>query len=228
MCLLLKRSLVFFIASILAGCGQAFELLYCDYGHGAVQYQFYQTGVKLLNKCLELEHLSSEQQADYLQSRAWGHHILENNKQALSDQELAFELKPPTQYHEFINHAAYLRRLQLFQESLNALEPAQKIDELNGQPSMMTQYNMGWSLYKLNHFEESILAFTKGIPQQPDYPFVYLRRGLAFHKLGKSTNAKEDFSEFLLLVGEQEVNIPETIKKELRELPSTYNDIKSF
>ncbi len=228
MWLLLKRSLVFCIASILAGCGQAFELVYCDYGHGAVQYQFHQTGVKLLNRCLELEHLSIEQQADYLQSRAWGHHILENNKQALTDQELAFELKPPTQYNEFINHAAYLRRLQLFQESLNALKPAQKIDELNGQPSMMTQYNLGWSLYKLNRFEESIVAFTKGIPQQPDYPFVYLRRGLTFHKLGKSVDARDDFSEFLLLVGEQKVNIPVEIKQELLELPSTYSDIKNL
>ena len=79
---------------------------------------------------------------------------------------------------------------------------------------MVTQYNLGWSLYKLNRFEESIQAFTKGIPQQPDYPFVYLRRGLAYYKLGRSVNAKEDFSDFLLLIGEQEVNIPETIKQE--------------
>ena len=228
MWLLLKRSLVLCIASLLAGCGQIFELVYCDYGYGAVQNNFYQTGVNLLNKCLELEHLSIGQQANYLQGRAWAHHNLENNNQALTDQALAFELKSPTQYHEFINHAAYLRRLQLFQESLNALRPAQKIDKLNGHPSMMTQYNLGWSLYKLNRFEESILAFTKGIPQQPDYPFVYLRRGLAYYKLGKSVNAEEDFSEFLLLIGEQEVNIPETIKQELRELPSTYNDIKNL
>ena len=225
---LLKRSLVFCVASLLAGCGQISELVYCDYGYGAVKNNFFQIGANLLNKCLELEHLSIGEQATYLQGRAWAHHNLENNRQALTDQELAFELKPPTQYHEFINHAAYLRRLQLFRESLNALRPAQKIDELNGHPSMVTQYNLGWSLYKLNRFEESIQAFSKGIPQQPNYPFVYLRRGLAYYKLGRSVNAKEDFSDFLLLIGEQEVNIPETIKQELRELPSEYDDLKNL
>lgn len=228
MCSTLKRFLVFCTASLLAGCGQMFELVYCDYGYGAVKNNFYQTGVNLLDKCLELEHLSTAQQATYLQGRAWAHHNLENNEQALTDQKKAFALRTPTQYHEFINHAAYLRRLQLFQESLDALVPAQKIDDLNGHPSMMTQYNRGWSLYRLNRFEESVRAFTKGIPQQPDYPFVYLRRGLAYYKLGESGNAREDFSEFIILIGEQEVNIPETIKQELRELPSEFNDIKKF
>ena len=225
---LLKRFLIFCVASLLVGCGQIFELVYCDYGYGAVQNNFYQTGVNLLDKCLELEQLSIGQRATYLQGRAWAHYNLENNKEALSDQQLAFELKPPTQYHEFINHAAYLRRLQLFEESLDALAPALKFDELNGHPSMVTQYNLGWSLYKLNRFEESIQAFTIGIPQQPDYPFVYLRRGLAYYKLGNSDNAKEDFSEFLWLIGEQEVNIPESIKQELSELPAEYNDIKNL
>ncbi len=160
---LLKRSLVFFAASLLVGCGQFSELIYCDYGYGAVKNNFFQIGANLLNKCLELEHLSIGEQATYLQGRAWAHHNLENNKQALTDQELAFELKPPTQYHEFINHADYLRRLQLFQESLNVLMSAQKIDELNGHSSMVTQYNLGWSLYKLNRFEESIQAFSTAI-----------------------------------------------------------------
>jgi hypothetical protein len=49
-----------------------------------------------------------------------------------------------------------------------------------------------------------------------------------FYKLGESGNAKADFSEFLLLIGDQEINIPETIKQELRELPSTYNNIKNL
>ena len=224
----LKRILVFFTASLLAGCGQFFELVYCDYGYGAVKNNMYQTGANLLNKCLELDRLSTEQRAKYLQGRAWAHYNLENNEQALADQDSAFELKPPTRYHEFINHATYLRRLELFRESLTALRSAQKIEELNGHPSMMTEYNLGWSLYELNRFEESIQAFTKGMPQQPDYPFAYLRRGLAFYKQGKKVNAKEDFSEFLSLIGDQQVNIPEALKQELRELPSEYDELKNL
>lgn len=223
-----KRYLLYSAISLLAGCSQGFELVYCDYGYGGVQNNFFQTGVNLLNKCLELDHLSIDQRAKYLQGRAWAHYNLENNKLALADQESAFELRPPTQHHEFINHAAYLRRLQLFRESLNALQSAQKIDDLNGRPSMMTQYNMGWSFYELGLFEESIRAFNKGIQQQPDYPFVYLRRGLAYYKQGKDISAKEDFDEFLLLIDDQEVNIPEAFKQELGELPAEYIDLNNL
>ena len=225
---LLKRIFVFLIASLLVGCGQIVELVYCDYGFGAVENNFHQTGANLLNKCLELDHLSTDQRATYLQGRAWAHYNLENDRQALTDQESAFELRPPIQHHEFINYAAYLRRLALFQESLNALKSAQKIDELNGHPSMVTQYNMGWSLYELGLYEESIQAFSKGIPQQPDYAFAYLRRGLAYYKQGKGVSAREDFDEFLLLVGEQEVNVPEGLKQELSELPAEYNDVTNL
>lgn len=213
---------------MLTGCSQAFELIYCDYGYGGVKNNFYQTGVNLLNKCLDLDHLSTDQRSTYLQGRAWAHHNLENNELALADQESAFKLRPPKQQFEFINHAAYLTRLALFQESLLALKSAQAIDRLQGPPSMVTQYNLGWSLYKLGQFEEAVAAFTTGISQQPDYPFVYLRRGLAFYQQGQWNNAKEDFSEFLILIGDKKVNIPEPLKMELRELPPEFGNFKSL
>ncbi len=203
-------------------------MVYCDYGYGAVQNNFYQTGINLLNKCLDLNHLSMEQRAKYLQGRAWAHYNLENYQQALADQESAFELRPPTQHFEFINHAAYLRELQYYRESLLALKSAQAIDQLQGHPTMVTQYNIGWSLYELKRFGEAVEAFSTGILQQPDYPFVYLRRGLAYHKQGKPGNAKEDFTEFLMLIENQQINMPAVLKKELAELPSEYADIKNF
>ncbi len=223
-----RNILLFVCITLLSGCGQLFELVYCDYGYGGVENQFYQTGVNLLDKCLALDHLDSEQKSKYLQGRAWAHYNLENNQQALADQQAAFALKPPTQHYEFINHAAYLRRLQRFDDSLNALQSALKIDELNGQPNMATQYNLGWTLYELNRFDEAVAAFTRGIEFQPDYAFVYLRRGLAYYKQGKGANAKQDFTEFLALVGEQEVNIPAALKKKLSELPSEYSNIRNL
>ena len=214
--------------TLLSGCGQLFELVYCDYGYGGVENQFYQTGVNLLDKCLALDHLDTEERSKYLQGRAWGHYNLENNAQALADQQAAFALKPPTQHFELINHAAYLRRLERFHESLKVLRSAQEIDELNGQPNMVTQYNLGWTLYELNRFDDAVAAFTRGIPFQPDYAFVYLRRGLAYYKQGKSADAKQDFTEFLTLIGEQQVIIPASVKKELSELPSEYNNIRDL
>lgn len=228
MWLVFKNSLLFFTVSLLAGCGQIFEMLYCDYGYGAVQNNFYQPGVNLLNKCLELDRLSNDQRAKFLQGRAWAHFNLENNKLALADQESAFELKPPTQHFEFINHAAYLRRLQLFQESLAPLKAAQNLDQQGAHTSMMTQYNLGWSLYELGRFEEAVEAFSTGMRLQPDYPFAYLRRGLVFYNQGKSISAKEDFSDFLMLAGDRAVNIPAALKKEIKKLPAEYSEFKNF
>ena len=58
---------------------------------------------------------------------------------------------------------------------------------------MMTQYNLGWTLFELGRHREAIKAFTLGVPKQPDYPFVYWRRGLAYEAVGNKTLAKGDF-----------------------------------
>ena len=222
------KPLILLSASLLSGCDQAFELVYCEYGYGGVKNQFYQTGVNLLDKCLALEHLSEEQQATYLQGRAWGHYNLENNEQALADQDSAFALRAPEQYYEHLNHAAYLRRLQRFHESLNALKSARAIEESQGHVGMATLYNMGWSLYELGRFEEAVEFLNQGILQQPDYAFAYLRRGFAYYKQGKESQAKKDFSEFLILIADKEVNIPAELKKEIFELPSEYTEFRNL
>ncbi len=223
-----KKCLLLPTVLLLTGCGQFFEMVYCDYGYGAVQNNFYQTGINLLNKCLELNRLSTDQRSKYFQGRAWAHYNLDNNKAALADQESAFELKPPTQHFEYINHAAYLRRLELFHESLVPLKAALNLDQLGAHASMMTQYNLGWSLYELGRFDEAHEAFTTGIRHQPDYAFAYLRRGLVFYHQGKKASARENFSDFLMLTADQSVNIPSALKKEIKELPSEYAEIKKF
>ncbi|MCP4432855.1 MAG: tetratricopeptide repeat protein [Gammaproteobacteria bacterium] len=224
----LKKLSLFIAVLLLIGCDQVFETVYCDYGQGGIENQFFETGVNLLNECLLLNHLTDQQQAKYLQTRAWAHYNLQNNELALDDQQTAFQLQPPTQHYEYINHAAYLRRMQRYTESLLPLKKAQKLDKTVGVPNMMTQYNLGWSLYELGRYEEAIEAFNKGIPQQPDYPFVYLRRGLAFYQQGKQKSAQEDFSEFLLLIGDQEVNLPVELKKDIEILPSAYGEIRNL
>ena len=93
---------------------------------------------------------------------------------------------------------------------------------------MVTQYNLGWVLFELNRFEEAIEAFSKGIPQQPNYPFVYLRRGLAYLKQGDTKNARQDFDEFIALVGDQQVNIPAELKEELDKLPPEFSALQNL
>ena len=94
---------------LLGGCSQAKKWYYCGYGHKSAQNKDYENSINLLDSCLEFKSLSPEQQAFYLQTRAWAHFSLDNFNSALRDQEESFKLIPPTAHSEFINHAAYLR-----------------------------------------------------------------------------------------------------------------------
>ncbi len=80
----------------------------------------------------------------------------------------------------------------------------------------------------LGRLEEVAEAFSADIRLKPDYPFAYLRRGLVFYNQGNESGAEEDFSDFLMLNGAQNINIPTALKKEIKELPLEYAEIKNF
>jgi len=112
---------------------------------------------------------------------------------------------------------------------LNSLEPllkAEVLDERSGHVSMMTQYNLGWSLYELGKYEEAISAFTKGIQDQPDYPFVYFRRGLAYDKIERVEKAESDFVEFVSFFENEDVGFNERFSRELIEASQIYTELK--
>lgn len=222
----LKRISFLLLLVSLAGCNPVKKWYYCGYGHKNAQDQVYQSAISLLDHCLELKALSPEQQAFYLQTRAWAHFNLDHFESALRDQENSFSLIPPSTHREFINHAAYLR---MTGDALNSLEPlfkAEVLDERSGHVSMMTQYNLGWSLYELGRYEEAIAAFTKGIPDQPDYPFVYFRRGLAYDKIGRVEPAESDFIEFVSFFENEGVEFNDRLRRELIAASQKYSELK--
>ena len=223
---LLKWILVFFIASLISGCEQVSQAFYCKLGYKSARISSFHTAIQLLNKCLELKSLSIDQKATYLQGRAWAHYSLKSYEIALSDQETSFQLRLPTRRNEFISHASFLRKLNRFEESLQPLLKAKKIDETRGHPSMMTQYNLGWSYYELGRYDEAIAAFTTGIPSQPDYPFVFLRRGFAYDKTKNAAGAESDFSRFVTLFRKGKMGLPESAVIEIRKLSINYEVLK--
>lgn len=107
---------------------------------------------------------------------------------------------PAKQYEEFISRAHYLRRIARYAESLQALQEAEKIDQKRGRPSMMTQYNLGWTLAELGRHAEAVEAFTLGMQSQPEYPFAYWRRGLSLESLGRTNEARDDFDKTARLI----------------------------
>ncbi len=210
---------------LLSACGQVDKWYYCGYGQKNAQDGHYEVALELLGKCLELKSLSAEQRAFYLQSRAWSYFSLDDFDNALDDQQQSFRLVAPSTRDELINYAAYLRMAGRVQQSLEPLREAEALDERDGHSSMMTQYNLGWSLYELGRYDEAIAAFSRGIPSQPDYPFVYFRRGLAYDRVGRTDEADADFIEFVSFFENEDVVFNERFESELRELSGRYPEL---
>jgi tetratricopeptide (TPR) repeat protein len=221
-----KQILLLVLLFLLAGCSPVKKWYYCGNGHKSAQDENHEKAIDLLNTCLELNSLSVQQQAFYLQARAWAHFSLENFQNALRDQEKSFKLIPPNDQKEFINLAAYLRMTGKTLDSLEPLRKAEALDARAGHVSMLTQYNLGWSLYELGRYTEAISAFTKGISDQPDYPFVYFRRGLAYDKIDRVEQAESDFIEFVSFFEHEDVGFNERFNRQLIEASQKYSELK--
>jgi len=207
----------------LSGCSDSVIRTVCDVGISAARNDHFRISIQLLNKCLSYKALSPSKKATAFQSRAWAHSSLKSHSLAVQDQEDAFKLIPATEHFELINYASYLRSVNRFKDSLIPLYDAVEMDKKSGHLSMMTQYNLGWSLYELGKYEDSINEFTKGISRQPDYPFVYLRRGLSYHYLDLKIEAGEDFKKFIALLGDNDIEFPVEFKKEIDTVLAEYN-----
>ena len=201
------------------------ESVICNPGAEKVINNEFEEGKQDLDRCLVFEFIDDDKQAYYYQVRAWAQYSLGKYQLAVDDQESSFRLKAPTTQREFINYGSYLRKLGKFEESLDPLFKAEQIDDELGHPTMMTQYNLGWSLYEIGRYEEAISAFTKGIPFQPDYSFVYYRRGLAYDKLEEREKALDDFRNFKMLQTETGMEIPPHFLQEMNEVFLKYEEL---
>lgn len=176
----------------MAGCGNDAAEALCDSGTRLAREGRHEQAVPAIAECLAQPGLSDMTRAHALQSRAWSHSSLSHHALALADQEAAFKLRPAKDHREFINYAVYLRLAGRHEQSLYAALSAERA-EGGSKPRMMTQYHKGWALAELGRHKEAVEAFTEGIPDQPDYAYVYWRRGLAHEALGNKELASRDF-----------------------------------
>jgi tetratricopeptide (TPR) repeat protein len=185
-----------------AGCGDSgIAAAVCEAGSNAAHAGDHEKALATISACLALPGVPKAQRADAFEVRAWSRSNLKKHALAVEDQEAAYQLRPPSEYRQFINYASYLRAAGRIQDSLTAILAAERMEERD--VSMMTQYNKGWSLLELGRHREAVEAFTRGIPSQPDYAFVYWRRGLAYEGLGDKKRARLDFEKSATLLIEK-------------------------
>lgn len=203
--------------------GNTEELGICNAGEYASRNGQFSEAVELLTMCLSYSAVPDKKKASAYQARAWAYFNLSSVESAVQDQEAAFSIKAPSQYHEFINYGVYLKKAKRYKESLVPFYSAAEIDKSAGQISMMTQYHIGWSLHELGKYKKAIKEINKGIPHQPDFPFVYWRRGLSYDALGMSDKAKNDLKEFKLLLNNSSMEIPSDYQEEIDLILIKYN-----
>ena len=168
-----EKIIVILAGVVIAGCSPNMSNAnVCGTGYSMASEGKHKEAIPLLTSCLESKDIQSDMRRQTYDARAWAYSNLENPKAAVADQEAAFVIAPAGSHREFINYASYLRAAGRTADSLAPLKSAETIDGYEGGASMMTQYNLGWTLQDLGRHEEARIGLLAGILPGPKVVFL--------------------------------------------------------
>lgn len=113
-----------------------------------------------------------------------------------------------------IKKAAEFREKKNFTAALEQIELHNQCDK--SKVRMSYYYHLGWTYFEMEEYQKAIDAFSEGLKTDPNFPFAYWRRGLAYEKLGKSPEAQTDYKQAYTLGMESS---PEKFKAFLKDNP---------
>jgi tetratricopeptide (TPR) repeat protein len=112
---------------------------------------------------------------------------------AISDITRVMELRGKASFDDYITRARWYR---LSGKPSAALDDVKRAGEVYpDKREMEYYYQLGWNLYLLGRYDESVDALTSGIARRPDYYWTYFRRGAAYDKKGDRVKALEDLKK---------------------------------
>ena len=171
----------------------------CSAGRDANIAKQYREAIEPLTRCLAND-LDADYRAHILQNRAFAYHRTKQYEMALTDQKESIALKKPADPWPYITIGVTYKELKRYEESLAAFRVAAAIDATGGGGGMPFYYNTGETLHEMGRYTEAIEAYTKGIPFQPGYGYVFYRRALSYEALGDRERARLDLAQALKLV----------------------------
>ncbi|GGY72021.1 hypothetical protein GCM10011613_16190 [Cellvibrio zantedeschiae] len=92
-----------------------------------------------------------------------------------------------------IKKAIEFREQKNFNAALEQIELHNQCD--TSKERMSYYYHLGWTYAEMGEFIKAIDAYSEGLKTQPNYPFAYWRRGLAYEKFGKAVEAQADYKK---------------------------------
>lgn len=188
------------ILAVLSGKAAVQELS-CISGQDAIARQAFSTALSHLTRCLEAKGLSDRDIAAAQQMRATAHSNTGNPLMASEDYRRSLGLRPPDVAWDLLPLGIYLREAGKHAESLEVMRRALKLDEdgPGSGPGLAVFFHLGWTLHELRRFEEAIKAYGMGIPKQPRFEGVYLRRAPAHEALGNRESARADLVRIIAI-----------------------------
>ncbi|MFN7570848.1 MAG: hypothetical protein ACK5TK_05230 [Betaproteobacteria bacterium] len=169
----------------------------CETAYSELEAKNYEPPLRQLELCTANLEIQALTRSRYHLGRAWALYELGRLNEAIAEQEKAFALPVPPYRLQIANYATMLRTAGRLEESLIATEKGEWIDKEEGKPpSMMIQYHKGWTLQEMGRHREAINAFTAGIPDQVDFPFVYWRRADSYAAIANREAAVADMQKF--------------------------------
>lgn len=194
----MKSRMTFFASIWMAGmtATASAQTLDCRIGLDRLGLRDFAAAIDPLTKCLE-NRMPNPPRAYLLRRRAEAFAVLGRYKRAIEDQEKSLQVQPPYDVWPLVMLAAYRRDKKDYSGSLEALAEARKYDE-DGPgtgPGMAVNYHTGLTLHASGKYAEAVEAYSKGIPKQPDYGYVYIDRALSYEALGDKVNAKRDLEK---------------------------------
>lgn len=113
-----------------------------------------------------------------------------------------------------LKKAIAFREQKNFNAALEQVELHNQCDK--SKERMSYYYHLGWTYAEMGEAAKAIDAYSEGLKTQPNYPFAYWRRGMAYENLGKATEAQADYKKAYDLGMQKN---PEKFKEFLNENP---------
>ena len=175
------------------------QVLSCKSGQDAIERRAFSTALSHLTRCLETEGLSMRDVAAALHLRAMAHASTGEPLKASEDYQRSLDVRPPEITWDLLPLGIYLRLAGKNEESLEVLERALALDE-DGPgtgPGVATYFHLGWTLHDLRRYPEAVDAYGKGVPKQPGFEGIYLRRALSLEAMGERDKARADIEKII-------------------------------
>ncbi|MEO8000450.1 MAG: integrase arm-type DNA-binding domain-containing protein [Arenimonas sp.] len=188
----------------------------CEQGIKAVNERKYQEAFEPLNLCLGMR-LNRNERSAALQARARAYSETDMPEKALEDQNAAMGTAMDHNAWPLIALSDYQKQLKQYDNALVTLKKAEEFDEDRSKPgpSMPISYHRARIYLELGRHADAVDELTRGIARQSNYWAAYYYRGLAYHALGKTEEAKADFVKVAEL--SQEMGIPAEHVEKLKE-----------